>query len=312
MFSRHQLRQRILQGLYSYYQTGEITPAQTEKNILHAVEKIYELYLLLLVLFKEYAHEEHLYRTDVQSKFLTKKTTPPPQSLQQNVVVKKISESARLSELIKAKKLGWQNDSDILKKIFYKIRKSAEYNTYIKLEQLTPKEELDYFLKFFKKFVVKNELFVNYLEEKNIFWADGFMFCCEMAIKTFKSFVNNAEPVILEQFRDDAEDRQFIHTLVFETIKNDAYWESLITARLKNWDIDRVALIDFILMKMALSEIVYVETIPVKVSINEYIELSKEYSTPKSNLFINGVIDKVVLDLRNENKIVKTGRGLIE
>lgn len=312
MFSRHQLRQRILQGLYSYYQSEELTPAQTEQNIFHAVEKIYELYLLLLILFKEYAHEEHLYRTDVQAKFLTKKTVASPNSIEGNSVLKKLNENAKLTELVKKKKLSWQNDSDIIKKIFYKIRKSAEYNSFLKAETVTPKEELDFFLKLFKKFVIKNELFVNYLEEKNIYWADGFQFCCEMALKTFKSCAQEQEAVILDQFRDDAEDREFIHTLVFETIMNDAYWESLITSRLKNWDTERVALMDFILMKMALAEIVNIETVPVKVSINEYIELSKEYSTPKSNLFINGVIDKVVIDLRNENKIVKTGRGLID
>jgi N utilization substance protein B len=312
MFSRHQLRQRILQGLYAYYQSEELTPAQTEQNIIHAVEKIYDLYLLLLILFKEYAHEEHLYRTDVQAKFLTKKTDASPNSIEGNLILKKLNENKKLAALIKKKKLSWQNDSDMIKKIFYKIRKSAEYNAFLKAEEVTPQDERDFFLKMFKKFVIKNELFVNYLEEKNIFWADGFQFCCEMAVKTFKTCANDPEPVIQDQFRDDTEDREFIHTLVFETIRNDAYWESLITSRLKNWDTDRVALIDFILMKLALSEIVYVETVPVKVSINEYIELSKEYSTPKSNLFINGVIDKVVIDLRNENKIVKTGRGLID
>ncbi len=227
-------------------------------------------------------------------------------------MLKKLNENTKLTGLLKKRKLSWQNDSDIIKKIFYKIRKSTEYTNFLKAENVTPKDELEFFLKMFKKFVIKNELFVNYLEEKNIYWADGFHFCCEMAIKTFKSCINEAEPLIQDQFRDDAEDREFIHTLVFETIKNDSYWESLITSRLKNWDTDRVALMDFILMKMALSEIVYVQTVPVKVSINEYIELSKEYSTPKSNLFINGVIDKVVIDLRNENKIVKTGRGLID
>lgn len=312
MFSRHQLRQRILQGLYSYYQSEELTPSQTEQNILHAVEKIYHLYLLMLILFKEFAHEEHLYRTDVQAKFLTKKTDASPNSIEGNSVLKKLISNAKLGALIKKKKLSWQNDTDIIKKIFYKIRKSTEYNAFLTAEKVTPKEELDFFLKLFKKFVIKNDLFVNYLEEKNIYWADGFRFCCEMALKTFKSFANDPEPVIHDQFRDDAEDREFIHTLVMETIKNDAYWESLITSRLKNWDTDRVALIDFILMKMALTEIMYVETVPVKVSINEYIELSKEYSTPKSNLFINGVIDNVVIDLRNENKIVKSGRGLID
>lgn len=227
MFSRHQLRQRILQGLYSYYQSEETSPAQTEKNIVHAVEKIYDLYLLLLILFKEFAHEEHLYRTDVQAKFLTKNTDVSPNSIEGNLVLRKLKENSKLTGLIKKKKLNWQNDNDIIRKIFYKIRKSVEYNAFLIAENVTPKDELDFFLKMFKKFAIKNELFVNYLEEKNIYWADGFQFCCEMALKTFKSCVNEPEPVIHDQFRDDAEDREFIHTLVFETIRNDAYWESL-------------------------------------------------------------------------------------
>ncbi len=312
MLSRHQLRQRILQGLYSYYQTGDKTPAVIEKNVLEGIERYYDLYLLLLILFGEYAREEHLYRTDIQSRFLTRKVQTPALSLGGNHIVKKLQQSTVLTELIRKRHLSWQQDSDIIKKIFYKIRKSAEYNTYLKQETSTPKEDLDFILKLFKKFVIRNELFVNYLEEKSIYWADGFKFCCEMVMKAFKTCLHEGGPVIQGMFRDENDDRVFIHTLVFETIKNDSYWESLITARLKNWDAERVALVDFILMKMALTEIVYVETVPVKVSINEYIELSKEYSTPKSNLFINGVIDQVVIDLRNENRIVKTGRGLIE
>ncbi|MCC6384234.1 MAG: transcription antitermination protein NusB [Bacteroidia bacterium] len=312
MLSRHHLRQRILQGLYAYYQSNEASAAVTEKNILFGIERYYDLYLLLLDIFREFAHLEYLYRKDVQANFHTKKRTVSPNSLQSNLVIGKLSCSKTLSERMKKRGISWQEDFDFVKQIFYKLRTSAEYNEYLKSDNPEAKLQLDFILRLFKKFIQKNDFFVNHLEEKNIYWADSFPFCCEMVVKAFKSCLTNDEVVIQDLLRDPIEDREYIHKMVFETINNDTYWVSLITNRLKNWDMDRIAMMDVILMKMALTEIVYIETVPVKVSIDEYIELSKEYSTPKSNLFINGVIDKVVLDLRNQNKIAKTGRGLIE
>ena len=157
----------------------------------------------------------------------------------------------------------------------------------------------------------KDELVSQALEEKNIYWAEGLTIVHDMIFKTIDSH-NFNNFTLLPLYRDAEDDVEFMKQLVNKTIRDDDYFNELIVAKTQNWDADRIALVDIILMKMALCEILNISSIPVKVSINEYIDISKDYSTPNSKGFINGIIDKIVIELRNEGKIVKTGRGLME
>lgn len=133
-----------------------------------------------------------------------------------------------------------------------------------------------------------------------------------MVLKTIRLFYTAGEKNILPLFRDEEDDRKFMVELLNETIRNDKEWTAIIAARTKNWDVERIALTDIIMLKMAITEFMLFKQIPLKVTMNEYIDISKDYSTPQSKVFINGVLDKIVEDLRSENKIVKTGRGLVE
>jgi N utilization substance protein B len=149
------------------------------------------------------------------------------------------------------------------------------------------------------------------LEEKTIYWAESLELAEAMIIKTIESGKGSSFR-ILPLYKDEEDDVKFMRDLVSKTIRDDAYYQELIADKTKNWDADRIALVDIILMKMALCEILNITSIPIKVSINEYIDISKDYSTPNSKAFINGVIDKLVGELREQGKITKTGRGLLE
>ena len=150
------------------------------------------------------------------------------------------------------------------------------------------------------------------VEEKNIYWAEGFEIICNMVVKTIDSGSSNGKFHLSDLYRDEEEDVQFMKEVLQKTIANDEYFTKMIAERTESWDTERIALVDILLMKMALCEILFLNNIPVKVSINEYIDISKDYSTPNSKGFINGVIDNIVISLKKDGKIVKTGRGLME
>jgi N utilization substance protein B len=150
------------------------------------------------------------------------------------------------------------------------------------------------------------------LEEKNLYWAESLALIESMVVKTFENQRKENGFQLLPLFKDAEDDVHFMQELVQKTIRDDAYFQQLIAEKTKNWDAERIAVVDIILMKMALCEILNISNIPVKVSINEYIDISKDYSTPNSKSFINGVIDKLVAELKKDGKIHKTGRGLVE
>jgi N utilization substance protein B len=150
------------------------------------------------------------------------------------------------------------------------------------------------------------------LEEKSIYWAESIELIQGMITKTLEGSKAKGEFKLLSLFKDEEDDVRFMRELVKKTIQDDEYLTQIIGEKTKNWEADRIAMVDIILMKMALSEMLHQTSIPVKVSINEYIDISKDYSTPNSKSFINGVIDKLAVELKSQGKIVKIGRGLME
>ena len=155
----------------------------------------------------------------------------------------------------------------------------------------------------------------DYFEAKSIYWVDDLRLALASAIKTFEGLKENTQPsdiVLLPLFKEPEEDQQFAVNLYRKTILQSESFESLIAEKTTNWEVERIAMMDILLMKMALTEILQFENIPIKVTLNEYIEISKLYSSPKSKMFINGILDKLVHEFKSENKINKTGRGLAE
>ena len=150
-----------------------------------------------------------------------------------------------------------------------------------------------------------------FFDEKSIYWADDLDLCCSMAMKTMKSWEEGKSFEVLPLYKDNDDEKEFIVNLLRKTIQMNEENEALITEFAQNWELDRIAKMDILLLKMGLTELQTCSSIPTKVTLNEYIEISKFYSTPKSNLFINGVLDKAIAQLTKDKKIVKIGRGLI-
>jgi N utilization substance protein B len=208
------------------------------------------------------------------------------------------------------RKISWQEDFDLVRKLFLELRATDLYKNYMSSSTPSLKEDKQFLISVATEFLYEHELVNHIFEEKNIHWADDTFGAFSMISRTFENF--NGEFKLTPLFKDAEDDKKFISTLFLKTIAGDKDYEKLIDDKTKNWELDRIASMDVLLMKMAITEFLHISNVPVKVSLNEYIDISKEYSTPNSKTFINGILDKIIVDLKRDNLIQKTGRGLME
>jgi len=301
-----------MQALYAFYQSEVKDIRRTEQELLNGTDKIYELYLTQLQFLLELAHQEQMYYTDTPASMVTGKRKTAAFTLKGLAFIQWLESDKSFTEHIKKRKISWQLDIDAVKKSFHHLRNQEFYQNFILNENHTPQEEVDVLKWLMKEFFRTTEFIPHVLEEKNIYWAESIELVESMVVKTAETGKGDQNFSLLPLYKDEEDDVQFMQDLVQKTIRDDSYFHQLIADKTKNWDAERIALVDIILMKMALCEIINHSSIPVKVSINEYIDISKDYSTPNSKSFINGVIDKLVIELKKEGKIQKVGRGLKE
>ncbi|MCX6292456.1 MAG: transcription antitermination factor NusB [Bacteroidetes bacterium] len=308
MLSRRQLRIKVLQSLYSFLQSGKNDLAAGERELFRSIDQVYELYLFLLLLLKELGDADLQDAEDLLHKnFPEENELKAKKRLHQSGFIAALFADATFTAEIKNRKLSWQKDHELVRRLFHEIKKSKAYRNYFVQSEITEKDILDTIV---QDFFEKSENLQHYIEENNIYWSEDFSFVCHLVMKTIKDFYHSGKLEITPVFKDE-DDRTFVRELFSKTILNNMEYEEAIAAKTKNWEVERIALMDMILLKMALSEMVSFPGIPVKVSINEYIDISKDYSTPKSRQFINGIIDKLADEYSKAGKIVKTGRGLV-
>ena len=194
------------------------------------------------------------------------------------------------------------------------MRESDLYKDYMSSGENSFEEDKVFATKLFKKLIANSESIQNTFEEKSIYWVDDIDLVCSMVLKTIKQFNEKSDESeeVSSLFKENDDEEEFAKTLFKETINQDKENAKLISERTKNWEVERIASMDVLLMKMALTEVRECSQIPTKVTMNEYIELSKFYSTPKSNTFINGILDKLFTDMKSSGEISKVGRGLME
>ncbi len=310
MLSRRQLRIKVLQSLYSYFQSGTTDLNIAEKELFRSIDKILELYYLLMQFITELAHDDLLDSEDLQRKYFpSDEEVHAKRRLHGIKFIEMLENNDVFRSKIKEYHCSWQTDQDLVRKIFLEIKKSEEYKKFMTAENA---EEKEFLLQIVKVFIEKSEAMQSALQERSIYWGEDLSFCCHLMIKSVKEFYDKNKPGFPVLYKDEKDDKEFVKLLFEKTILNNTMYETSISAKTKNWDVERIAMMDILLMKMALAEMMTFESIPVKVSINEYIDISKDYSTPKSKLFINGIIDKLATEYKSEGKIVKTGRGLVE
>lgn len=314
MLNRRHLRIKVLQALYAYFQSDEDSFSCSERELLLSVEKMYDLYVYLLLTFGE-LRGMAVRRSDENKK----KLRPAEEDLRPNtkfidsLVIKQLEDSIELRKLSEQRKVNWANDEsqEMFRKMFQSIRESETFLHHMNAEKLGYEADRSFVLDLFKTEIANFEALYNYFEEKSIHWLDDIDLVCSMVLKTLKQLEDGKPVELLPLYKPNDDEQEFIVELLRKTISLDSENELLIDELTDNWELERIAKMDIILMKMAVTELQVFNNIPTKVTLNEYIEISKFYSTPKSNGFINGVLDKAIDRLTKDKKIVKIGRGLV-
>ncbi len=311
MLNRRYLRIKTMQSLYSFFQHEKADIGFHEKELFKSLDKIYDLYIYVLVLFTDMHHTALLVTEENKNKRLpTKEDLEPNLRFIENIVLVNLTNSSELKKEVLNRKISWQSDFDLVRKLYAELRTTDLYKNYMSSPTPSAKEDKQFLISVATEFLYEHELLNHLFEEKNIHWADDTFGAFSMVSRTFENFTGTLSLVPL--FKDKEDDTNFISTLFRKTIAGDKEYDKLIDEKTKNWELERIASMDVLLMKMALAEFMHVSNVPIKVSLNEYIDISKEYSTPNSKTFINGVLDKIIADLKRDNKIQKTGRGLME
>ena len=307
MLSRRLLRVKVMQVVYAYYQKGETTIEKAEKELFHSISKSHELYhamLLLLVELRNYSEKRIV--TGKQKMRPSEEDLNPNTRFIDNQLISQLANNKTLLRYVDKTGVSWVNHPDVIKNLFQEISGSDLYKEYLSLDSAGYETDKKFVLKMVEKLVAPYEDLYNVLEEQSIYWNDEAEFIISMVLKTLKSFelVQGEDAELLPEFKDE-DDFEFVKTLFRKSILNYKESYDLIKKFSKNWDFDRVAFFDIVLMQLALAEIMEFQHIPVKVTLNEYIEIAKYYSTSKSGNFINGILDKIVDHLVEEKKLVK-------
>lgn len=315
MLNRRHLRIKVLQYLYAFYQTNDDNYGKAEKELLDSVERIYDLYLYLLLSFGELQHVAQRRIDENKKKIVPKEADLNPNlKFVENSIIEQLNNAPELRAASERNSVNWMGDEsqEVIRKTFLELRESETYFQYMNNEVRSFEEDKSFAVDLFKAEIANSELIYEFFEEKSIHWIDDIDLACSMVVKTIKSFEEGQDVSILPLYKDEKDELDFVKTLFRRTIVLDKENEAIIDDYTKNWELERIAKMDVLLMKMAITELKEFSSIPTKVTLNEYIEISKFYSTPKSNGFINGVLDKIIDKLESEGQIKKIGRGLMK
>ncbi|MBD3635828.1 MAG: transcription antitermination factor NusB [Crocinitomicaceae bacterium] len=317
MLNRRHLRIKVLQILYAYYQTEDKDPVQVEKELYRSINKMYELYLYFLLTFEELVHFAEQQIEDRQKKIRPSESDlEPNRKFVDNAIFNYFQKNLELRKKSEELKINWGGavKNDLMRKLFVHIKDSELYTDYLNTRDASFEDDKHFAISLFKAEIANFELLHDFFESESIYWMDDIDLICSMVLKTIKSIQEGEDEKtpILPLYKDEEDEKEFITSLVRKTLEKDEENTKTIDELTQNWELDRIAKMDIILLKMALTELTELRSIPKKVTLNEYIEISKYYSTPKSQVFINGILDKAVEQLGKEGKLIKTGRGLID
>lgn len=307
MINRILIRIRVVQIVYSWYQNTNKELRNAEKELLFGLQKSYDLYYYLLLLMIELTRAYENRIETKRNKFLpTEDDLHPNTKLVENKFVLHLKNNRQLLDYLAERPMSWDANEVFVKNLLDKILASETYQTYSALEDPSYADDREFWRKTFKQFIYANEELDDILEDESIYWNDDVEIVETFVLKTIKQFSeqNGSGQSLLPMFKDD-EDRQYAMKLFSDTILNEKKYRDLIEKYTEKWDFERIAFMDMVIMQVALAEIFSFETIPTNVTLNEYIEIAKSYSTPKSGLFVNGILDAIVNDVKKTNLIFK-------
>ncbi len=313
MLNRRFLRIKAFQILYALSREEQPNVAIYRKRLFEGLDKTYELFLFMLS-FPE-AFIDFL-QSDIEAqkaKYIpTKEQIDLLDAVLSNKVLLQISNDITLRNTREKKSMQWLQSTDVLRSFWNNIKDTEWVKAYAALPTKTYYNDKDFAATLFELIISDEDIFCAYFEERFINYDDDQVLVLTALQRLLKDLKDNSLVFLPQKHKDEEEDLKFVKDLFDLYLQNQVELSELVTVRTKNWDEERIALVDMILMKMALCELMYFPYIPVKVTINEYLELAKLYSTPQSHGFINGILDKAQSELRKQNKIEKLGRGLVD
>ena len=301
-----------MQSMYAMLQSHNDDIIREEKFLKHSILKLYELYVLNLQLLVEVQKLAAKKIALSKKKILaTQEDLKPNTKFINNKIINTISESVSLEGFISLNNLkNWELNGEYVKIVFDQLQQSDLYKKYLDTVEDSYKVDKAFVINFFKEIIAPNDKLADYFEGNMISWVDDIPFVNTWVVKTLSSQKEN-KAFVLGSLYKDKDDEDFVSEIFKKTILKHKEFEKDIEEKTPNWETDRIADVDMILIKMAISEFINFPSIPTRVTINEYIEISKDYSTEKSSYFINGVLDKISKDFIKNNRIVKIGRGLL-
>ncbi len=307
MINRVLIRMKVMQVLYSFYQKEERSLAVAEQELLHSLEKSYELYHFLLLLMVELTDFQDKRVDAARNKFLpTHEDKNPNIKFVNNRFVESLRQNKSLNAYIESQKISWINEPIFLKNLMEQILASDIYTDYMNESESSFESDREFWRNIFKTIILEDDFMHETLESISLYWNDDLIVIGTFVLKTIKQFdpTKGADQPLLPMFKA-SDDKEYAVKLFRQSILRDDEYRQMIDEHTKNWEMDRIAFMDIIIMQTAICELLNFPTIPVKVSLNEYIELAKSYSTPKSGVFVNGVLNSLVNQLKLENKLTK-------
>jgi len=312
MINRRHIRIKVMQSFYALLQSKSDNIIREEKFLYFSIDKLYDLYVLqlsLLVEVKKLATK----RLSISKKgrVSTIDNIQGFENFSNNEFLTLLDESVSLNEYISSKNINnWKDATEYLQIILDEIKSSDIFKEYTLIKEPSFNDDKNFIIDVFKKIVAPNEKLFDYYEDQYIGWIDDIPFVNTYILKQFEKIKSNSIIILDSLFKDD-DDRSFVKELFTKTVLHHTEFDKDIDDKTPNWEYDRIAEMDLILIKMALTEFLFFPSIPTKVTINEYIEIAKDYSSEKSSFFINGVLDKLEKEYKSNKKIKKIGRGLI-
>lgn len=303
-----------MQALFAFQRSEGAALAVGEKMLNQSLDRIYDLYIHQLSLIREvHCFSKNQIEEGKSKRLPTDEDINPNTRFIENRVLVQLENNPKLEQEISRRKIDWTDQLELIRRITSQFKKDELFAAYMVEPSVTFKDERRIIYHLYENYLLTNEHLQSLFEEKSIFWVNDFEQVSAMVVRTISDFKNDDETggPLLNIYKDEVEDREFVLELFRKTATKSDEFQKLIEEKLENWDMDRIASTDILLMKMALCEFIFIKSVPTKVTMNEYIEISKEYSTPKSKVFINGILDKLLAELKTEGKIKKVGKGLI-
>ncbi|MDC1312762.1 transcription antitermination factor NusB [Flavobacteriaceae bacterium] len=313
MLTRRHIRVKVLQSIYALRQSNNPDLEKQEKFLFYSIDQMLDLYALSLQLLVEMRKADRKFLVTSQQKHLaTSEEKNFSTTFLDNKVLDLIEQNEDLSNYIENKKLNyWDLDGEYVTILLKDLRAKEFYKEYIKKQSTSFKEDQDFLVSLFKKVIAPSDKYYEYIEDKRLTWVDDFPIVNTALAKMLaKISEKNVSTKLLPELYKNQDDKQYAKQLFTKVVLNDEKLSQEIEGKTPNWDKERIAEMDMIILKMGIAEFLHFPSIPVRATINEYLEIAKEYSTPKSSIFINGILDKLVKEFETSKKLNKIGRGL--